>query len=358
MASQAQPPFAGNAALIFGGAKGIGKAVAAEWARRGAAVAVADIDEGAAQATADEIVAAGGKAVGLAANVLSEESIAQAADKAEAALGELHIVMNNVGGMLNGHPEDIPIAEWHRIMEINYFAAVRGVKHFLPRFIARGSGHIVNIASAAGLVAPPLVVPYAATKHAVVGLSTGLRPEAALHGVRVSVLCPGAVETAILDRLPPDDLPATASAPVTAREYMRRVRQKPVPADRFARAAPLDEVHPVMDLQRLNALIRGVRDIRVEPSVRNYVVAIVRATREHATVRLGASPRATLALFHAAQALAAIKGRTFVVPDDVKALVGPVLGHRLLLTSQARLRGRSELSVLDEVVASTAVPVE
>jgi MoxR-like ATPase len=128
--------------------------------------------------------------------------------------------------------------------------------------------------------------------------------------------------------------------------------------ERFARAAPLDEVHPVMDLLRLTSLIRGVREIRVEPSIRNYVVALVRATREHSAVRLGASPRATLALFHAAQALAAIKGRAFVVPDDVKALAGPVLGHRLLLTSQARLRGRSELTVLDEVVAATAVPVE
>jgi MoxR-like ATPase len=128
--------------------------------------------------------------------------------------------------------------------------------------------------------------------------------------------------------------------------------------DRFASAAPLDDVHPVLDLPHLIALIRAVRDIRVEPSIRQYVVALVRGTREHTAVRLGASPRATLALFHAAQALAAIRGRTFVVPDDVKSLAGPVLGHRLLLTSQSRLRGRSELTVLDEVVAATPVPVE
>jgi MoxR-like ATPase len=128
--------------------------------------------------------------------------------------------------------------------------------------------------------------------------------------------------------------------------------------DRFAGATPLDEVQPVLDLQRLIALIRSVRDVRVEPSIRDYVVALVRATREHSAVRLGASPRATLALFHASQARAAIRGRAFVVPDDVKALVGPVLGHRLLLTSQARLRGRSELTVLDEVVSATPVPVE
>ena len=127
---------------------------------------------------------------------------------------------------------------------------------------------------------------------------------------------------------------------------------------RFASATPMRNVRPVLDLPRLLSVIAAVREVRVEPTVRGYVVALVRATREHTAVRLGASPRATLALFHAAQALAAIRGRSFVVPDDVKALVAPVLGHRLLLTSQARLRGRSELTVLDEVVAYTRVPVE
>jgi short-subunit dehydrogenase len=95
----------------------------------------------------------------------------------------------------------------------------------------------VNTASGAGLVAPPFVAAYASTKHAVVGLSLALRPEAALHGVRISVLCPGAVETAILDRPPPADLPRGASRTVTAREYLAVVHQKPVPAERFARLA-------------------------------------------------------------------------------------------------------------------------
>jgi MoxR-like ATPase len=127
---------------------------------------------------------------------------------------------------------------------------------------------------------------------------------------------------------------------------------------RFASATPMQNVRAVLDLARLSGVIAAVRQVRVEPTVRGYIVALVRATREHNAVRLGASPRATLALFHAAQALAAIRGRSFVVPDDVKALVAPVLGHRLLLTSQARLRGRSELAVIDEVVSNTRVPVE
>jgi short-subunit dehydrogenase len=87
------------------------------------------------------------------------------------------------------------------------------------------------------LVAPPFVMAYTASKHAVVGLSLALRPEAALHGVRVSVLCPGAVDTPILDRGPDPDLPGTASKPITAREYLAVVRQKPVPADDVAHRA-------------------------------------------------------------------------------------------------------------------------
>ena len=124
--TDASAPFAGAHALIYGGAKGIGRAVAMEWARRGARLSIADLAEDAAKATAAEIIAAGGEAVALAANVLSEESIAATASAAENAFGPVDIVMNNVGGMLNGHPEDIPFAEWHRIMDINYFAAVRG----------------------------------------------------------------------------------------------------------------------------------------------------------------------------------------------------------------------------------------
>lgn len=203
MTSEQQAPFAGAKALIFGGAKGIGKCVSLEWARRGAQVAVADIDEGAARETADEIVAAGGKAIGLAANVLSDESVAAAGDAAEAGLGgPIDILMNNVGGMLNGHPEDIPMKEWHRIMEINYFAAVRGVTHFLPRMQARGSGHIVNTASFAGLYPYAASrVPYGAAKAAVISMTENLALYVEPQGIRVSCLIPGPVMTGVMDSM-------------------------------------------------------------------------------------------------------------------------------------------------------------
>jgi NAD(P)-dependent dehydrogenase (short-subunit alcohol dehydrogenase family) len=199
MASEQQAPFAGAHALIFGGAKGIGRSVALEWARRGAKLAIADLDEAAAKQTAAEIVAAGGTALGLAANVMAEESIAAAVASAESALGEVDILMNNVGGMLNGHPEDIPLREWQRIMELNYLAAVRGVEQVLPRFLERGAGHIVNTASFAGFYPYAASrVPYGAAKAAVISMSQNLALYCEPKGIRVSCLIPGPVATDVM----------------------------------------------------------------------------------------------------------------------------------------------------------------
>jgi NAD(P)-dependent dehydrogenase (short-subunit alcohol dehydrogenase family) len=195
-------PFAGNAALIYGGGKGIGRAVAQEFARRGARVAIADLHLDAAEEAVALIVAEGGKAIALKCNVLSDDSVRDTAYAAEAALGDIHIEMNNVGGMLNGHPEDIPMAEWQRMMDINYFAAVRGVQHFLPKMLARGSGHIVNTTSFAGLYPYAASrIPYAAAKAAVIAMSESLAVYLEPQGVRVSCLMPGPVMTGVLDTM-------------------------------------------------------------------------------------------------------------------------------------------------------------
>ncbi len=98
--------------------------------------------------------------------------------------------------------------------------------------------------------------------------------------------------------------------------------------------------------------------MHVSDAVLSYIVAIVRATREHESVELGASPRSTLALYRAAQALAALRGRSFVIPDDVKYLVGPVLAHRLVLRHQGRLRGVAVERVLRSLVEAIPVPAE
>jgi MoxR-like ATPase len=103
---------------------------------------------------------------------------------------------------------------------------------------------------------------------------------------------------------------------------------------------------------------KEVREVRVEESVRHYIVNVCRATRDHEDIELGASPRATMALYHTCQALAAIRGRQFVIPDDVKTMAPYVLTHRLMVNPQTRLRGRKPEDIIRDVVNTVPVPVE
>jgi MoxR-like ATPase len=127
---------------------------------------------------------------------------------------------------------------------------------------------------------------------------------------------------------------------------------------RFKTEQPLDTLAPVLSAADLLRLLPIVREVAFTPLLAGYLLAVVRKTREHPAVELGASPRAALALFRAAQASAAIEGRTFVKPDDIKRLAAPVLAHRLVLTAQSRLRGQGPEDILADVLAHTSVPVE
>ncbi len=127
---------------------------------------------------------------------------------------------------------------------------------------------------------------------------------------------------------------------------------------RFERAEPLDELKPVVDVGAVLAMQNAIRTVRVEASVRDYIVAIVRATRAHQAVELGASPRGSLNLYRAAQAYAALHGRDFVLPDDPKYLAPFILTHRIIIGAQTRLRGRTAQQIVKDVVDSVPVPVE
>jgi MoxR-like ATPase len=127
---------------------------------------------------------------------------------------------------------------------------------------------------------------------------------------------------------------------------------------RFGRENPLDTLESVLAGAELIDLQKVCRRIFVEPLVAAYLIAVARATREHLDIRLGASPRASLGLHQAAQALAAIRGRNYVIPDDVKTLAVPILAHRLILKPEARLRGRTEPAVVKEILETVPVPVE
>jgi len=225
---RAEVSYAGRVAVITGGASGIGRALGLELARRGAVVVSADIDVGAQSSAPHESIEARELDVrdGSAVRSLVEDVARQH--------GRLDYLFNNAGISVGGPTRQIPPSHWDRIIDVNVRGVVHGVQAAYPIMIDQGHGHIVNTASGAGLAPMPLTVPYTATKYAVVGLSTALRPEAAHHGVRVSALCPGAVDTPILDSIAPVDLPAMPEGTPTAREFMKQVGLRPMSVERFA----------------------------------------------------------------------------------------------------------------------------
>jgi MoxR-like ATPase len=128
--------------------------------------------------------------------------------------------------------------------------------------------------------------------------------------------------------------------------------------DRFRESDPLAQIQPVTTPEEIRQLGVERRGVRVENTVRDYIVKVSRATRQDDEIQLGASPRATMALYQAAQAWAAIHGRDYVLPDDVKDLAPHVLTHRLIISPQAQLRGRQASELISDIVASVPVPVE
>lgn len=126
---------------------------------------------------------------------------------------------------------------------------------------------------------------------------------------------------------------------------------------RFEDKSPLDTISAVSAPEEIVSLQKNLSGVYVNESIRSYIADITRATREHSAFELGASPRATLALFQATRASAGINGRNYVNPEDVKKLVKPVLAHRLLLSTNSRLRGRGPEEVIDEVLQTIPVPV-
>jgi MoxR-like ATPase len=126
---------------------------------------------------------------------------------------------------------------------------------------------------------------------------------------------------------------------------------------RLQKTHPIDEINPVATAGELIACQEAVRDVFVDDKVRKYVLQLVHATREHEDVALGGSPRASIALFRTGQALAVVQGRNFVLPDDVKKMAHAVLGHRIILKPESRLRKLTPAAVLNEILMDVSVPV-
>ncbi|MEO8970138.1 MAG: MoxR family ATPase [Ktedonobacteraceae bacterium] len=127
---------------------------------------------------------------------------------------------------------------------------------------------------------------------------------------------------------------------------------------RFKNAEPLETLQTVVSAEQVTGLQETIRQVQWQPIVERYLLAIVRATREHPGVGLGVSPRGSLALYRACEAYAAMQGREYVIPDDIKLLALPVLAHRILTTTRTRLRGGESSAIIQEIINATPVPVE
>jgi NAD(P)-dependent dehydrogenase (short-subunit alcohol dehydrogenase family) len=215
--------FDGKVALVTGAASGIGKALATELVARGASVVASDFDGPAVTAVAEELERGGGgsataptRAVPAVLDVTDADAVAELVARTARERGGIDLLFNNAGIGVGGEVKNLSTSHWQRALDVNLWSVINGVAAAYPLMIAQGHGHIVNTASLSGLVPSPMLVPYSTTKHAVVGLTVGLRMEAASHGVRVSVVCPGVIDTPLLDKRNPDDLPPAGSPDIRA----------------------------------------------------------------------------------------------------------------------------------------------
>ena len=218
-------------AVVTGAASGLGRAIALQLGARGGHVVVCDIDLGGAETTKQLVAAAGGRAHVERCDVAVASDVEHLRDRALAVLGGVDLVVNNAGVAVAGAIGTVPLANWEWIVGINLMGVVHGCHFFVPVLQAQGAGHVLNVASIAGITFPPQMGPYCATKAAVVALTECLAGEVQGTGVGATVLCPyffatGLHQTARVD-----------SARISAKQLGSLMKKSKVQADEVARRA-------------------------------------------------------------------------------------------------------------------------
>ncbi len=195
----------GKVAIVTGAASGIGKRIAEVYAENGAAVAIADINLDAANATAKELVDKGAKAIGVAMDVTDEAAVDSGVDDVVKQLGSVDILVSNAGIQIVNPIDKFSYADWKKLMAIHVDGAFLTTRACLRQMYARGKGGaIIYMGSVHSKLASPLKAPYVTAKHGLVGLARVVAKEGAAHGVRANVICPGFVRTPLVEKQIPE----------------------------------------------------------------------------------------------------------------------------------------------------------
>ena len=213
----------GKSALVTGAASGIGKQIALTYAREGAKVAIADLNKAAADATAEEINKAGGKALGVAMDVANEEAVNAGVAAVVAAFGGVEILVSNAGIQIVHPLEQFPFAEWKKMLAIHLDGAFLTTRACLPHMYKAGRGSVIYMGSVHSHEASPLKSAYVTAKHGLLGLAKVVAKEGAKHGVRANVICPGFVRTPLVDKQIPEQAKTLG---ITEAEVIRNVMLK------------------------------------------------------------------------------------------------------------------------------------
>ena len=191
--------FTGKIVLITGGGGGLGRALALRISIRGARIYIMDINRDGGEETVRMIREAGGVARFMMGDACRIEDFKSVLDRLASLENRIDILINNAGMSITGEIRDLNIEHWKKVIDLNLMGAVNGISAVYPEMVRRGSGQVVNIGSMVGLAPIPLIAPYMTSKYALTGLTRSLRYEGKGLGIRVNLVCPGRLETALLD---------------------------------------------------------------------------------------------------------------------------------------------------------------
>ena len=215
--------FDGKVAIITGAASGIGREIAASFARRGAHVVIADLNIGAAEKTAAELNARGGSTLGVAMDVADEAQVQEGIDKAAKTFGRIDVLISNAGIQIVKPMHEFPFADWKRLLAIHLDGAFLTTRACLKYMYAQKSGAIIYIGSVHSKEASMLKAPYVTAKHGLLGLARVVAKEGAKYNVRANVVCPGFVRTPLVEKQIPEQAKELG---ITEEQVVRNVMLK------------------------------------------------------------------------------------------------------------------------------------